>query len=166
MRHPNTQLQLALATVAVVAALTIGWEVAGGPDRALVVAVACAGALFWIVRALVSDRVPEWVDILFLAIMLIASAATAVPTYAVAIQPMVGSIVIVLGDALKPQWTRWAWPIAGVLASAAGFVIDPSSGAGITVGLVLALSFVASSARRAKGRATWLHLRHLEREHT
>lgn len=163
VRQPGIQLQFALAAVAIVAALTVGW---GGPDSILVVALACTGALSWVIRSFVSDKVPEWMDILLLAVMLLASAAAAVPTDAVAIEPMVASIVIVLGDALKPRWTRWVWPAAGVVASAAGFAIDPSLGAGITVSVVLALSLVASSARRATRRATWRHLRHLEREHT
>ena len=158
VRHPGVQLQLALAAVAILAALTLG-----GPTGAVVVACAAAGC--WVVAALVQDMVPEWVNLVLFAAMLLGSAATAVPTSGVAIEPMVASIVVVVGDVVQPRWTRWAWPVAGVVACATGYAFYPSPGAGVTVGIVLVVALIASSSRRATRQASRGQLQHLERKH-
>jgi DNA-binding CsgD family transcriptional regulator len=162
MSRPGVQLQVALAAVAIVAALTIG---RAGPTVSIAVPIACAAAVCWIIRALISHRIPAGVDLLLLGAMLVGSAVTSVPTGAVAIEPMVGSIVIVVGDVLRPRWTRWTFPVAGCVAACIGFVVDRSLDAAAVVGVILVLSIVAGNARRATGQASFRRLRHLEREH-
>jgi DNA-binding CsgD family transcriptional regulator len=158
----GVQLQLALAAVAIVALLTVGGD---SPIAWVAVPVACAAAVCWIVRALVSHRIPKGVDLLLLGVILVGSAVAAVPTNGVGIAPMVAANLLVVGDALRPRWTRWAWPVAAALAASVGFLADRSVDAAVIVSAILVLSVLAGIARRASGQANMRRLRHLGRQY-
>ncbi|WP_066514573.1 helix-turn-helix transcriptional regulator [Curtobacterium ammoniigenes] len=157
MRRPGVQLQVGLAVLAVAATLAFGGS---GPFAGLVAGASCVSAVCWGLRAFVATRIPRRVDVLLLGVVLLGSAFAAIPTAAVAAQPMAGSLFIVVGDATLPRWTRWVWPTLAAVASAAGGLVGGSVLALGVVAAVLVLAVLAGYSRR---RANVVRRRALER---